>query len=300
MAEEARERLWTREIGAFLERCRGRGSAVRSVDFYRRWIEAFAAWCGGQGVGELSDVTPSLVAAWRDHCLTDLRHSAATVRVRQELVTAFLRFCTEEGYTREFPSGIRVAKPKRERPAPKWLSDRDADRLLRVAQASGARDAALISLLLLAGLRVGEAVGMWIGDVQLRLDAASWVTVHTGKGMKTRRVPLPRRGRDALTRWIKESRPQGDGFLFPGRDGKGHLTARAAALLVERLRIQAGVAEPVSPHQLRHTFAHRLVSRGIPLERVAELLGHSGLNTTRIYVAPTPEELAADVARAWE
>ena len=300
MSDAGREIPWSQELGAFLERCRGRGSAVRSVDFYRRWIGAFAAWCGGQGVGELSDVTPSLVAAWRDHCLRDLHHSAATVRVRQELVTAFLRFCTEEGYTREFPSSIRVAKPKRERPVPRWLSDRDADRLLRVAQASGARDAALISLLLFAGLRVGEAVGMRIGDVQLRPDAASWVTVHAGKGMKTRRVPLPRRGRDALARWIRESRPRGDGFLFPGRDGKGHLTSKAAALLVERLRIRAGVAESVSPHQLRHTFAHRLVSRGVPLERVAELLGHSSLNTTRIYVAPTPEELVADVARAWE
>ena len=111
---------------------------------------------------------------------------------------------------------------------------------------------------------------------------------------------MPRRGRDALARWIRESRPRGDGFLFPGRGGKGHLTSKAAALLVERLRMRAGVAESVSPHQLRHTFAHRLVSRGIPLERVAELLGHSSLNTTRIYMAPTPEELAADVARAWE
>ena len=245
-------------------------------------------------------MTPSLVAAWRDHCLRDLRHSAATVRVRQELVTAFLRFCTEEGYTREFPSGIRVAKPKRERPAPRWLSDRDADRLLRVAQAGGARDAALISLLLLAGLRVSEAVGMLVSDVQLRPDATSWVTVHAGEGMKTRRVPLPRRGRDALARWIGESCPRGDGFLFPGRDGKGHLTSKAAALLVVRLRIRAGVAESVSPHQLRHTYAHRLVSRGVPLERVAELMGHSSLDTTRIYVALTPEELAADVARAWE
>jgi site-specific recombinase XerD len=124
--------------------------------------------------------------------------------------------------------------------------------------------------------------------MDLRADAALRVTVHAGKGMKTTRMPLPRRGRDALARLIRESRPPGDGFLFPDRGGEGHLTSKAAALPVERLRIRADMAESVSHHQRRHTFAHRLVTRGILPERVAERLGHSSLNTTRIHGGAHP------------
>ena len=136
-----------------------------------------------------------------------------------------------------------------------------------------------------------------VPDVAIRDNAATLVNVHAGKGMKTRRAPLPTRGRDAVAGWLKE---HGDsGFLFSGKGG-GHIAARHAARIVERLRLAAGIGEGVSPHQLPHTFPHRLVSRGVRLERVGDLLGHYSLDTTKVYTVPTDEELAQDVARAWD
>ena len=244
------------------------------------------------------DVAPSLIAEWRDDRLRNERRSPATVEAQQRVVIAFMRFLTQAGVSPEFPPHIRVKTPKKPNRRPRWLSDRDADRLLRVAEERGPREAALVSLLMLAGLRIGEALRLRKDDVQIHKDAASWVTIRAalGKGMRERRVPLPRRGRDNLILWLAEV--NGDHF-FPGRGG-GVLTARAALKMIDGLKRRVGIAETVSPHQLRHTFAHRLVAKGVQLDQVADLMGHSSLETTRRYTVASLEELARDVAMAWE
>lgn len=199
--------------------------------------------------------------------------------------------------------------------APKWLSRQDQHRLLRALQRSeqganterrrvlAARDAALIYLMLHAGLRVSETVGVDVGDVRLGERSGS-VTVRFGKGGKRREVPLNRDARASVATWISFRGPDA-GPLFSGEKG-GRLTVRAAEAVVGRVAKAAGLN--VTPHQLRHTFCHELVKRGkVPLDRVALLAGHttaSGrprVETTVRYTTPSQEELQRAVeAIEWE
>ena len=199
--------------------------------------------------------------------------------------------------------------------ASRWLSRQNQHRLLRTLQRAeqganterrrvlAARAAALISLMLHAGLRVSQAVGLDAGDVSLS-ERRGAVTVRFGKGGKRREVPLNRDTRAAVAAWLGFRGPDA-GPLFPGDKG-GRLTARAAEAAVARVANAAGLT--VTPHQLRHTFCHEFVERGkVPLDRVALFAGHttaSGrprVETTVRYTTPSQEELARAVeAIEWE
>ncbi len=167
--------------------------------------------------------------------------------------------------------------------APKWLDGREQAALLREAERGcnvqrehAQRDWAIVTLLLNSGLRVSELCALAAEDVNLA-ERSGALTVRHGKGDKTRTVPLNLDARKAAA-----------AIIFPLG-----LTSRSVQRAIEALGRRAGVE--VSPHTLRHTFAHNLIER-VGLERVAALLGHSKLDTTRRYTTPS----AADLRRAVE
>lgn len=154
-----------------------------------------------------------------------------------------------------------------------------------------ARAAALISLMLHAGLRGSETVGLDVGAVTPSGRRGS-VTVRMGRGGKRREVPLNRNARAAVTVRFRLRGPEAS-KLFPGR---GRLTARAAEAAVGRVAKTAGLT--VTPHQLRHPFCHEIVERGkVPLDRVVLLAGHTAasgrpcVETTVRYTTPSQVEL---------
>jgi integrase/recombinase XerC len=179
--------------------------------------------------------------------------------------------------------GVRA--PKSPRGLPKALSVEQAQRLLDAdADAEGdaarARDAAMFELMYSSGLRLGELVALDVGDGRLDL-AAGEVTV-TGKGRKTRTVPVGARARDALHRWLGLraglARP-GEAALFVGARG-----ARIAPGTV-RLRawaLRQGI-DAVHPHMLRHSFASHVLQSSQDLRAVQEMLGHASVSTTQVY-----------------
>jgi integrase/recombinase XerC len=149
------------------------------------------------------------------------------------------------------------------------------------------RDMALVQLMLNTGLRVGEVSSLELKDIKLR-ERSGKVTV-LGKRNKQRRVPLNAEVRAALSAWL-EVRPETSAVaLFVGRKG-GNLGTRAMQRVVAQLGNAAGLEE-LTPHILRHTFAKSLVDAGVGLEKVADLLGHSRLETTRIYTRPGQRDL---------
>jgi integrase/recombinase XerC len=181
--------------------------------------------------------------------------------------------------------GVRA--PKSPRGLPKALSVEQAQRLLDAdADAEGdaarARDAAMFELMYSSGLRLGELVALDVGDGRLDL-AAGEVTV-TGKGRKTRTVPVGARARDALHRWLGLraglARP-GEAALFVGARG-----ARIAPGTV-RLRLRAWALrqgiDAVHPHMLRHSFASHVLQSSQDLRAVQEMLGHASVSTTQVY-----------------
>lgn len=169
---------------------------------------------------------------------------------------------------------------------PHFLTLQQVEQLLRApnqAQAKGLRDYAMMMTLYAAGLRVSELVNLQ--TIQLDLTRG-FVTVR-GKGNKQRCVPLGQQAVLAIQTFMQEARAQLLGgnsspYLFIGRRGKP-LSRQAFWKLLRDYARQAGLAKPVSPHQLRHSFATHLLEGGADLRSVQTMLGHAHLSTTEIY-----------------
>jgi integrase/recombinase XerC len=177
--------------------------------------------------------------------------------------------------------GIRA--PKAARPLPKALSVEAAQRLLDGEPENSPlslQDAAMFELLYSSGLRVGELVALDLSDEPQKGE----VTV-TGKGSKTRTVPVGAKARDALKRWLSlrgAIAVPDEKALFVGGRGKRISPSRVWQRLTRWAR-RRGLAEHVHPHMLRHSFASHLLQSSQDLRAVQEMLGHASISTTQVY-----------------
>ncbi|MBC7432996.1 MAG: tyrosine recombinase XerC [Rubritepida sp.] len=229
--------------------------------------------------------------------------AGAATRARQlASIRGFLRFLARrEGLQPVALAGLRG--PRLPRPVPRAISAEHAmllgsevglvhetPRAERPAF-QGARDMALFTLLYGCGLRIGEALALDIRDAPLPgADAALRVT---GKGGKTRLVPVLPAVRTAIAAWLAH-RPDagGDQPLFLGARGK-RLDAAIAQKTMRDYRRLAGLPEHATPHALRHSFATHLLGGGADLRAIQELLGHASLSTTQRYTAVDAAALLA-------
>ncbi len=197
---------------------------------------------------------------------------------------AFFRFLRRQRVLDADPlAGLR--NPKQEKRQPRALN---VDQAVAVMQAAAPkdpeslRDAALAELLYGSGLRVSEALGLDVTDV----DAASGVVRVTGKGSKDRLAPLSDEARRRLAQYVEQrgafAPPPGETALFLGQRG-GRLNRRQAARIIEALSKKAGLAQRVHPHMLRHSFATHMLEAGADLRDIQELLGHERIGTTQRY-----------------
>jgi len=196
-----------------------------------------------------------------------------------------------------------VRSPKVAKPLPKALSVDDSVQLASYHSDSNdpwleARDAAIVELLYGSGLRVGELTGL---DVAASATARGWVDLPAaeahvlGKGAKRRTVPVGARAIEALQHWLA-IRDQGQhevaqAALFTGRHGT-RLSAQSIWQRLKRRSLQAGLATPVHPHMLRHSFASHLLQSSSDLRAVQELLGHANISTTQVYTRLDFQHLA--------
>jgi integrase/recombinase XerC len=196
--------------------------------------------------------------------------------------------------------GVRA--PKVPKPLPKALSVDESVQLAGYRSDDAdpwleARDAAVVELLYGCGLRIAELRGL---DVVASATARGWVDLPAGeahvlgKGGKRRSVPVGRKALEALERWLalRGSIPHpAQPALFIGRHGT-RLTAQALWQRVRRRSLLAGLATPVHPHMLRHSFASHLLQSSGDLRAVQELLGHANITTTQVYTRLDFQHLA--------
>lgn len=196
-----------------------------------------------------------------------------------------------------------VRAPKVAKPLPKALSVDDAVQLAAY-RADGdepwldVRDAAMVELLYSSGLRVGELIGL---DVAASGVARGWIDLQAGeahvlgKGSKRRSVPVGSAAMTALRRWLDVRASSGvsveQAALFIGRNGT-RLTAQSVWQRLKRRSLQAGLATPVHPHMLRHSFASHVLQSSSDLRAVQELLGHANITTTQVYTRLDFQHLA--------
>ncbi len=180
--------------------------------------------------------------------------------------------------------GIRA--PKAGRPLPKALSVEATQRLLDADTDSkplAQRDRAMFELLYSSGLRLGELVSLDVGNGRVDLKEAE-VTV-TGKGAKTRTVPIGAKARQALQAWLavrNQIAAAAEKALFVGARGRRISPAVVGARLAAWARA-SGLDEHVHPHMLRHSFATHLLQSSQDLRAVQEMLGHASISTTQVY-----------------
>ncbi len=271
-----------------------RDRSAATVRSYLADLHDFAAWfCRTNGEAlSVERLTPTDVREYRAFLQSVRRVRAATVRRRLMALRAYCRWGLEVGRV-EHDATARLRFPGATALAPRWLTRQEQWRLVREAERARAaadtpsrqrlalRDWALVVFLLHTGLRIAEACALEVQDVEIG-ERTGWVQVRDGKGTRARQVPLNAEARRALRDWLEE-RGTDSGRLFGG------LTPSGAYRRLATLGRRAGVK--VHPHTLRHTFAKNLVDSGTGLERVAALLGHSNLNTTRAYITPSPHDL---------
>ena len=208
-------------------------------------------------------------------------------------IRGFFSWLVAEGRLDEDPAA-HIDAPKTWKALPKVLDARDVELLMDTPDRSrpvGLRDAAMLELLYATGLRISELLRLRLGD--LHLDAGfvrCW-----GKGSKERVVPLGSEADAAVQRYLADGRPallegKRSEFLFVNRDG-GSLSRQGFWKRIKRYGIQVGIATPLSPHVLRHSFATHLLENGADLRAVQLMLGHSDISTTQIYTHVNRERL---------
>jgi integrase/recombinase XerC len=198
-----------------------------------------------------------------------------------------------------------VRAPRQPKPLPKALAVDDAVQLASFQSDTNdprleARDAAITELLYGSGLRVGELVGL---DVQASAHAKGWLDLQAGeahvlgKGSKRRSVPLGAKSVESLQAYLSaraDLLPPAaidQTALFIGKNGT-RLTAQSIWQRLKRRSLQAGLATPVHPHMLRHSFASHLLQSSQDLRAVQELLGHANITTTQVYTRLDFQHLA--------
>jgi integrase/recombinase XerC len=177
--------------------------------------------------------------------------------------------------------GIRA--PKASRPLPKALSVEAVERLFNKDPSSPAevQDAAMFELLYSSGLRLGELIALNVDDG--RLDLRQGEVTVTGKGSKTRTVPVGAKAREALAAWLaaRKADPH-EKALFVGARGK-RIAATTVGARLTRWARRRGLAGRVHPHMLRHSFASHVLQSSQDLRAVQEMLGHASISTTQVY-----------------
>ena len=269
---------------------------------YLSRARGFLAWLASTaGAGD-----PLVDAAARDWAVRDYRSHLKTVRRAAPATINNTLAALDDLFVRRGlgPAAVRREEPPATR-APRALGERQARRYLRAVETNAsARDRVVGLLPYYAGLRDSEVVRLDVGDV--RLSARKGELQVLGKGAdggKQRTLPVHAELRSALQAWLQE-RPRWSGadsgaaLLLNQRGGR--LGDRSMRTIVGRFGELAGLdddpLDPFGPHVLRHTFGTQLVRAGVDLVTVAELMGHSRLETTRLYTLPT----RADRERALE
>ena len=280
-----------------------RGLARNTLDAYRTDLLQFGAFLALRGRDaievERADVADFLadlatgVAPAEDGTGGRPACSPATISRKTACLRSFYRHLRREELIDEDPTAT-LTPPAKSRKLPQVLSQAEVGKLLDSARDGdpiSLRDRALLEIMYGCGLRASEAIGLEIGDIDMR---RGFVRPH-GKGSKERIVPLGREAARAIDRYLRMGRQQLVGErmerkLFVNFRGGG-LTRQGLYKIIQRHAKAAGLEGRMSPHTLRHTFATHLLSGGCDLRSVQEMLGHADVATTQLYTHLSRERI---------
>ncbi|MDR2216099.1 MAG: tyrosine recombinase XerC, partial [Nevskiaceae bacterium] len=256
--------------------------SAHTADGYARDLAALAQWCDQQGVTNWPALDQAHVRSFAARC-----HAAGlgarSIQRRLSAIRSFYSYLQREKLAAHNPA-VDVRAPKVPKRLPRTL---DADQMAHLLDHPAdtlldQRDRAMMELLYSSGLRLAELLSLNLAEMDLT-DRSVRVT---GKGNKTRIVPVGSKAREALRQWIEGGRAKlarsGESALFVGRNGL-RLGARAVQKRLATYAHRRGLPVQVHPHLFRHSFATHLLESSHDLRGVQELLGHADISTTQVY-----------------
>ncbi len=292
-----------RAIAAFLSSLAAeRGYSAHTIGSYGDDLASLRAFAASRGVDEVEGLDLELARDWLWE-ESERGRAKSTLARRTAAVRGFGAWLARTGALPTDPT-VRLRAPRPDRSLPRVLDRRRMETLLaalvaraETGDALAQRDLAIVELLYASAVRVGELVGLDLGD----LDRERLTVRVLGKGGKERVVPFGVPAAHALDVYLLDGRRRllahDADALFLGARG-GRIDPRAVYAIVARLLREEPGSGPVGPHVLRHTAATHLLDGGADLRAVQELLGHADLATTQIYTHVTTERLKETYRRA--
>ena len=259
------------------------GLSKNTLSAYRGDVRRFLAFAGTRGVRRWRELGPELMVEHLEELRAGGAAEASVARALSAL-RMYLRHQVLEGVLKEDPLA-HLEGPRLRRSLPHVLDPLEVERLLAVEGSSwrAQRDRALLEVLYACGARISEATGLRTAAIEPSLR----VLALSGKGGKTRLVPLGERARAALEAWLRDGRVR----ILRGRKSEHVFLTKSGRPLdrltgwriVKQAARRAGLHGDVSPHWLRHSFASHLLEGGADLRAVQEMLGHASIATTEVY-----------------
>ncbi len=282
-------------VREYLSYCRvEKGLAANSIESYEHDVTRLSDWSAKNKL-DLLNLSRQDLREW----LIDLGAEKLSESSRRRIISSvrgFYKFLMFDGHVKKNPADDLVS-PQKSFYLPRFLNNTEIEMLLAspdVSTETGLRDRAILELMYACGLRVSEVVGLKLSNI----DIDAGILTTTGKGNKTRRVPV---GSSAVE-WVKSYlvlRRKHENIeidnLFISPDGKA-LNRQLIHAFIKNYSEKCGL-EGVSPHTLRHSFATHLVQNNADIRSVQQMLGHADISTTQIYTHITSTQLKKNYER---
>ncbi|MNQ91860.1 Tyrosine recombinase XerD [compost metagenome] len=266
-----------------------RGLSRNTLQSYERDLLQFVSYLELQGITCWKDAGKMQLAGYLAQLKTLGRASATLSRIRVSL-RSFFQYMVKERHLDSDPS-VYIEVPKLEKRLPKVLSIHEVEKLLEAPQSqqvNGARDKAMLELLYATGIRVSELVSLNVSDVNLEMGFIRCI----GKAEKERMIPLSGIASRMLQAYMQNYRTKllkrsvDEDALFIGHLGT-RMTRQGFWKILKRYASETEIKNEITPHTLRHSFAAHLIENGADLRSVQEMLGHSDISSTQLYVQVT-------------
>lgn len=231
--------------------------------------------------------------------LDSLGRAATTVSRNIASLKSFFAFLCEKGLVDKNPA-IGLKAPKIEKKVPDVLSIKEVDALLKQPSRNTPkelRDKSMLELLYATGMRVSELISLKLDDINIKQE---YIICHDRK--KDRLIPFGTEAKNALIKYLSDGRAQllkdeDSDVLYPNCSG-GLMSRQGFWKLIKAYGKKAGIKSEITPHTLRHSFASHLVENGADLRAVQEMLGHSDISTTQIYMTSGNKRVIEVYAKA--
>lgn len=265
-----------------------------TINFYQKDIDLFFEFLQREGISSFEFIDQRIARTFLTN-LYDTHLSRRSVSRKISALRSFYKFLQREDITQINPFSL-ISLPKSTETIPDFLYEEELSKLFSISDITkplGQRDQAIIEVLYATGIRVSEAHGLMLNDIDFEIGSM----YVRGKGNKDRYVLFGHFADNALDNYINEGRSKllsvsnlATESVFLNARGKP-LTVRGIRLILNKMVEKAALTVKVNPHKLRHTFATHMLNQGADLRTVQELLGHENLSSTQIYTHVTKDHL---------